>query len=162
MEAPETQVPSLPEPPNGMYTARVDSAGRLKLPVDIERYFAGLPEKKLFVTSLNRRTGQVYPIQAWRANRKFISSYTAEPEVLARVNFNAQHYGADVEMDGQGRILLPPAMRRRLEIENQTVHVFFYNERMEIYSEAIFQEMDQAAEQTSPDDVTTLERAGMK
>ena len=43
------------EPPNGMYPARVDDKGRLKLPVGFQEYISGLPEKKLFVTSLDRR-----------------------------------------------------------------------------------------------------------
>jgi len=45
-----------------MYPARVDDKGRLKLPVGFQQYFAGLQEKKLFVTSLDRRIGQIYSI----------------------------------------------------------------------------------------------------
>jgi MraZ protein len=162
MDALKTQVPMPIEPPNGMYPARVDSAGRMKLPVGFQEYFASLPEKKLFVTSLNRRTGQVYPIAAWRANKKFFSEYREDPKKLQRIIFNANALGADSEMDGQGRILLPPEMRRKLEIENQPVFVFFHNERMEIYSQPVYEEMEKQAESSSGDDVTALEHAGMK
>jgi hypothetical protein len=54
-----------------MYPARVDDKGRLKLPVGFQQYFAGLAEKKLFVTSLDRKTGCIYPIEKWRENKRF-------------------------------------------------------------------------------------------
>ncbi len=62
-----------------MYPGRVDDKGRLKLPVGFQQYIAGLPEKKLFVTSLDRRIGQIYPIANWRENKKFLYEYRESP-----------------------------------------------------------------------------------
>jgi MraZ protein len=56
------------EPPLGMYPARVDEKGRLKLPADFQQYFADLGERKFFITSLVRRIAQIYPISVWRQN----------------------------------------------------------------------------------------------
>src|SRR5215471_6728487 len=133
------------EPPNGMYPGRVDEKGRLKLPVDFQQYFSALPEKKLFVTSLDRRIGQIYPIATWRENKQFLNDYRQNPKASAAIAFNAQDLGADTEMDGQGRILLPPEMRRELGIENQSVRLFAYKGRIEILSEPIYEERKREA-----------------
>ena len=41
--------------PRGMYPGRLDDSGRVKLPAKFQQYLAALPEKTLFVTSLDRR-----------------------------------------------------------------------------------------------------------
>ena len=154
-------VEPLPEPPNGMYNARVDDKGRLKLPVGFQQYFSGLPEKKLFVTSLDRHIGQIYPIRVWRENKDFLYEYRDNPKAAKRVSFNAQDLGADSEMDSQGRILLPPEMRRELGIENQNVRLFAYKGRIQIMSEAIYEDQKRQAAASAEDDLETLEGAGL-
>ena len=149
------------EPPNGMYPGRVDDKGRLKLPVGFQQYFSGLAEKKLFVTSLDRRIGQIYPIAVWRENKKFLNEYRQNPKAAARISFNAQDLGADSEMDGQGRVLLSPEMRRELGIENQSVHLYAYKGRIEILSEAIYAERKQQSAASAEEDQETLEGAGL-
>ena len=149
------------EPPNGMYPGRVDDKGRLKLPVGFQQYFSGLTEKKLFVTSLDRRIGQIYPIAVWRENKKFLNEYRENPKAAARISFNAQDLGADSEMDGQGRVLLSPELRRELGIENQSVHLYAYKGRIEILSEAIYAERKQQSAASAEEDQETLEGAGL-
>ena len=145
-----------------MYPARVDDKGRLKLPVGFQNFVSGLPEKKLFVTSLDRRIGQIYPIRIWRENKDFLYEYRDNPKAAKRISFNAQDLGADSEMDNQGRVLLPPEMRRELGIENQSVHVFAYKGRIEILSEARYQERKQAASEAAAAALETLEDAGLQ
>ena len=145
-----------------MYPARVDDKGRLKLPVVFQEYFGSLEEKKLFVTSLDRRIGQIYPIANWRANRNFFSEYRDNPKVAQNVAFNANDLGADSEMDAQGRILLPPELRRELGIENQPVRIFSYKGRVQIYSDSVYQQKKLQAAESSETDVETLEAAGFQ
>jgi MraZ protein len=161
-EAQPTPIEPQNEPPNGMYPARVDDKGRLKLPVGFQEYFAGLPEKKLFVTSLDRRIGQIYPIANWREAKKFLYGQTENSQAARRIAFNAQDLGADSEMDNQGRVLLPPEMRRELGIENQSVRLFHYKGRIEILSETIYQERKREAAGSSEADLETLEGAGFQ
>jgi len=160
-EAQPTPIEPQNEPPNGMYPARVDDKGRLKLPVGFQEYFAGLPEKKLFVTSLDRRIGQIYPIANWREAKKFLYGQTDNSKPARRIAFNAQDLGADSEMDNQGRVLLPPEMRRELGIENQSVRLFHYKGRIEILSETIYQERKREAAGSAEADLETLEGAGL-
>ena len=144
-----------------MYPARVDDKGRLKLPVGFQQYVSGLPEKKLFVTSLDRRIGQIYPIRIWRGNKDFLYEYRDNPKAAKRISFNAQDLGADSEMDNQGRVLLPPEMRRELGIENQSVRLMAYKGHIQILSEAIYEKAKREATVSAESDLETLDGAGL-
>ena len=160
MEEP-TQLPTV-EPPRGMFPAHVDEKGRAKLPVPIQRYFGALTEKKLFVTSTNRSTAQVYPIAAWKENEKFLDDYRDDPEAAENTTFSANEFGVETEMDGQGRILMPPELRRHLGIENQQVRVYFHRGHLEILSEKTFEARRQKADEKAATDHVTMMKAGMK
>ncbi len=149
------------EPPRGMYPGRLDDKGRVKMPAAFQQYFAALREKKLFVTSLDRRIAQIYPMAVWRQNEKFFDAYRDDPRIARNVAFNAADLGAETEMDGQGRILFSPELRRELGIENQAVRLFAYRGRIEVLSEQIYEERKREAAQTAADDVTKLEAAGL-
>ncbi len=145
-----------------MYPGRLDEKGRLKLPAQFQQFFAGLPERKLFVTSLDRRIAQIYPIGVWRENEKFFESYRDNPQATHDVAFNAADLGADVEMDSQGRVLVNTELRRELGLEDQALHLFSYRGRVQILTEALYQERRQRASRAASENVDALERAGLK
>jgi MraZ protein len=144
-----------------MYPGRLDEKGRVKMPAAFQQFFAALPEKKLFVTSLDRRIAQIYPMEVWRQNEKFFETYRDNPNVAKNVAFNAADLGIEAEMDAQGRITFPPELRRELGIENQTLRLFAYKGRIEVLSEKIYEERKLQASGTGPEDVANLERAGL-
>jgi MraZ protein len=145
-----------------MYPARLDDKGRAKLPAAFQQYFAALREKKLFVTSLDRRIAKVYPMAVWRENERFFDSYREDPRILRNIVFNAADLGAESEMDNQGRILFPPELRRELGIENQPVRLYAQRGHVEVLTEAIYEERKREAAQTLADDLAKLEAAGLK
>lgn len=149
------------EPPRGMYPARLDDKGRVKLPAAFQQFFAALREKKLFVTSLDRRIAQIYPMAVWRKNEKFFDAYRDDPRIARNVAFNAADLGSESEMDAQGRVLFSPELRRELGIENQPVRLFAYRGRIEVLSEQLYEERKREAAQTAADDVAKLEAAGL-
>src|SRR5258707_15762803 len=87
------------EPPRGMFPARCDERGRMKLPAQFKEYLDKFPEKRLWVTSLDRAIGQIYPISVWRETENFLDSYTEDPEVAERIAFNAADLGEETELD---------------------------------------------------------------
>src|SRR5579859_8042530 len=145
-----------------MFPARLDEKGRLKLPAAFQQYFSALPETRLFVTSLDRRIAQIYPIAVWRENEKFFESYSEDPDAVQDVWFNANDLGADADMDGQGRITVNPDLRRELELEGGQLHLYSYRGRVQILTEALYQERKHRASRTAGENVNKLERAGLK
>jgi DNA-binding transcriptional regulator/RsmH inhibitor MraZ len=150
------------EPPRGMYPCRLDEKGRLKLPVEFQHFLNLLPEKKLFVTSLDRRIAQIYPMTAWRENEKFFENYRDNPQVAHDVAFNANDLGADAEMDSQGRVLFNTTLRKELDLQNQELHLYAYRGHIKVLTEGIYQERRQRASKASTENVDLLERAGLK
>ncbi len=150
------------ELPHGTYPARLDDKGRLKLPVAFQKYLESLPEKKLFVTSLDSRIARIYPIALWRENEKFLENFTDDPRAAEDILFIANDLGADAEMDSQGRVLLPPELRRALGIENQPVKLIPVKGRIDIYSEAEYEERRRRAMEGREDKILVLQRKGLK
>jgi MraZ protein len=144
-----------------MYPSRLDDKGRIKMPAAFQQYLSALPEKKLFVTSLDRRIAQIYPMEVWRQNEKFFENYRENPGMAKKVAFNAADLGAEAEMDSQGRITMNPELRRELGLEDQTVRLHAYKGRIEVLSEKIYDERRRQALETGPQDVETLESAGL-
>jgi MraZ protein len=150
------------EPPRGMYPGKLDDKGRIKVPVQFQHYLASLSDKKLFVTSIDRRTAQVYPMNVWRENERFFENYREDTVAARHVLFNAQDLGAEAEMDSQGRIVFPPELRRELEIENQPVRIYANRDRIEVLSERIYEEERRQAAVGASDAARKLEAAGLK
>src|SRR4030081_3792475 len=100
-----------------MYNGKLDDKGRLKLPVPFQEYLASFPERRLFVTSTDRRTAQIYPIVNWRENQKMLREQREDKQAANIVLFNAQDLGADGEMEGQGRVTFNSELRQALDMD---------------------------------------------
>src|SRR5882724_12738535 len=142
------------EPPRGMSPARCDERGRMKLPTVLKEYLDKFSEKRLWVTSLDRAIGQIYPISVWRETEKFLDAFSEDPEVAERIAFNAADLGEEMEMDAQGRLVIPAPLRKALGIEDQTVRLKVFRGYIEIISERIYEEQKKSASASTRDDVT--------
>lgn len=154
--------PVPPELPRGRYPGRLDDKARLKLPAAFAHFFNSLPERKLFLTSLDRRIAQLYPIAVWRANEKFFLDFRENPKAAKNIAFNASDLGADVEMDAQGRITVHPDLRRELGMEGTELHLMAYKGRVEILTEALYQERKRMALEDTTGNLEVLEMAGLQ
>ncbi len=158
----ENLKPTTVEPPRGTFQARVDDKGRLKLPAIFLQYLKDLGEEKVFITSLDTRTARIYPISVWKDNEILFESATEDPEALEAVNWVANHFGADSELDGQGRVLVPTDLRRHLKIENEQVWMNCYKGRINIYSPAEYEQQKTLHMENLAEKLKTLERKGLK
>src|ERR1051326_7163859 len=89
------------ESPRGIYAARVDEKGRLKLPVDMQHLLIAMGEQKVFITSLDEETARIYPISLWRQNEKILSEATEDPKAAEDLAFLANDLGGDAKLDEQ-------------------------------------------------------------
>lgn len=150
------------ELPRGRHSGRLDEKGRLKLPAAFVQFFESLPEKKLFLTSLDRSIAQLYPIAEWRVNEKFFTEFRANPSAARNILFNANDLGADVEMDSQGRITVPASLRRDLKMEGEDLHLMASKGHLEILTEPQYQARRNKALENTAADLEVLEMAGLR
>ena len=116
----------------------------------------------MFLTSLDRRIAQLYPIAEWRVNEKFFDEFLDDPQATQNIAFNAADLGADVEMDGQGRITVHPDLRRELHLEGTELHLIAYKGHVNIFNEEQYQEYKRQATQSTAANLTVLQRAGVR
>jgi MraZ protein len=102
----------------GNYLATVDEKGRVKIPAD---FLAELRRMgvKFYVTSHVGDHARVYPLKEWEKIEKKlarVSSYEpSKRKFLERTNY----FGQVVEVDGQGRILIPPVLRESAQMKGE-------------------------------------------
>ena len=96
----------------GNHPTRVDEKGRLKIPAEFKRVIDEKYGQQFYITSLDGTVAQVYPFEEWeQIEQKLAGLSTFNPtkkSFLTATNY----YGQEVEMDGQGRLLLPQLLRR--------------------------------------------------
>jgi len=110
------------EPPRGAYSAHVDDKGRLKLPVNFKDFLESLEDKRLFVTTTDKRIVKLYPISLWKENEKKLAELALEKPALAKsMSITARHYGEDAQIDSGGRVMIPTNLRRLVGIEGQEI-----------------------------------------
>jgi MraZ protein len=150
------------EPPHSIAQARVDEKGRLKLPAEFLEYLKKLGVDKVFITTLDRQLARIYPISVWKANENLFADAGDLAETAEDVAYIAKVYGGDSEIDAQGRVLMPAALRRVIEIESQPVFLDCYNGRINVASKSVHEERLNRATANLPDKVKTLEKKGLK
>src|SRR6266446_8336 len=100
----------------GNHPTRVDEKGRLKVPSEFKRVIDEKYAQKFYITSLDGIVAQVYPFEEWeRIEQKLASLSTFNPTKKKFLN-RTNYYGQVVEMDGQGRLLVPALVRDSAEI----------------------------------------------
>lgn len=153
---------SVVEMPRGRYSGKLDDKGRLKLPADFVHFFKGLEENRFFVTSLDRRIAQIYPIALWRENEKFFETYTEDPDAADRILFTANDLGGETEMDAQGRLLFNADLRKLLGLDGQELHLLAQSGRVEVRTEALIQEQRVRSSENPAADIKVLRKGGLR
>lgn len=150
------------EPPRGTYQARVDEKGRLKLPAVFQQFLTDLGHSKVFITSLDTRTARIYPISVWKENETLFETSAEDPDAAADVALIANYFGADSDIDGQGRVLVPTELRRHLAIENQQVWLDYYSGAINIYGNEEYEQRRAKAMENIAAKLKGLKQRGLK
>ncbi|MGH9483199.1 MAG: division/cell wall cluster transcriptional repressor MraZ [Terriglobales bacterium] len=119
----------------GNYPARVDEKGRLKLPTEFRAHLdQASPSREFYITSFDGGSARVYPLREWeRIEEKLAalpSMHPTKQKLLSRTNY----YGQVVEMDAQGRVLIPAVLRESAEMRGG-VAVLGYLQYVEVWNE---------------------------
>ncbi len=143
----------------GNHPTRVDEKGRLKVPVEFKRVIDEKYGQQFYITSLDGDVAQVYPFEEWeRIEQKLAGLSTFNPtkkKFLNKVNY----WGQVVEMDGQGRLLIPQLLRDAAKIKGE-VAVTGYQTYLEVRNLEAYQQKVQE-EKFTPEDEKTLDTLGI-
>ncbi len=122
----------------GSFEHSVDAKGRVSVPSRFRDIIADRYEGKLVLTMDFDKCIMVYPLEEWeRVEEKIKGLPQSQQEVKDFTRFIFSN-ASECELDKQGRILIPPALRERAGINKGVMVVGILN-KMEIWDRAAWE-----------------------
>jgi len=142
----------------GNYPAKVDDKGRVKIPA---AFLEALREygNKFYVTSENGDYVRVYPIKIWNEIEEKLARLSSHNRTKQKFLTRTNYYGQVVELDGQGRILVPSILRESAQMRGD-VDVLGNLNYLQIWNHTRFLDSLKASPITD-DDEKTLDELGI-
>ena len=107
----------------GNHPTRVDEKGRLKVPAEFKRVIDEKYAAKFYITSLDGKIAKVYPFEEWEQIEQKLNAVSDFNPSKKKFLDITNYYGQVVEMDGQGRLLMPGLLREAAEIKGEVAVV---------------------------------------
>jgi len=155
-------VPKAAKPPLGIFQAKCDDKGRLKLPSEIVGYLKALGVERVFITTVDLKLIRIYSETLWQSNQNLFAQGGENAQAARDIAFIANLYGALSDIDDNGRVLIPTELRRKLEVEAQPVWLDVFNGRINVFGKKVYDERMHRALDGLEDKVNRLEANGFK
>jgi len=106
----------------GNCPAKVDEKGRLKIPAV---FLDALKEygNQFYITSTTGEAARIYPMKVWSAIEDKLAGVSSQNRAKRKFLMRTSYYGQTVELDGQGRVLVPAVLRESAQMKGE-VDVF--------------------------------------
>ncbi len=106
----------------GNCPAKVDEKGRLKIPAVFLEALKGYGSR-FYITSTTGESARIYPMNVWSAIEDKLAKVSSQNRAKRKFLMRTSYFGQAVEMDGQGRVLLPAVLREAAQMKGD-VDVF--------------------------------------
>lgn len=101
----------------GNYTAKIDDAGRLKLPGPFKELLDEAQVSQFYITSTDGVSAQIWPLPEWEKQEARLSEFSTMDEAVDKYLNLTSYYGQQVKMDSQARVVLPQILRTAASLE---------------------------------------------
>jgi MraZ protein len=99
----------------GNHPATVDAKGRLKIPAAFLTDLRELGEK-FYVTSEKGDCAKIYPMRVWDEIELKLAAIGSHNRSKQKYLDRTNYFGQVVELDSQGRVLIPPVLREAAQM----------------------------------------------
>ena len=123
----------------GNYTARIDAKGRLKVPTQFRRHIQENKSAEVYVTSLTGESVRIYPLAEWESIEQRLALLPSMDPARRRFLDRTNYYGQQTTIDGQGRVLIHPLLRKSAGVMGD-VAVLGYLNYLEVWELERFQQ----------------------
>ena len=136
----------------GVQHINMDAKGRLAMPARQREPLLSQCEGALLATiDTQSRCLFIYPLPEWEQIEKEIQELPALKPAVKRFQRLVLGYATDLELDGNGRLLLPAPLREYAQLEKKLVLVG-QGKKLELWSEDLWlAERDQALAESGPE-----------
>jgi MraZ protein len=134
----------------GNYPAKVDEKGRLKIPAvfleELKEY-----GNQFYITSPTGESARIYPMKVWGEIEDKLAELPSTHPTKRKFLMRTSYYGQTVELDGQGRVLLPSVLREAAQTKGD-VAVLGALEHLEVINDSRALEQMKNEPYTAEDD----------
>ena len=118
----------------GNSPTKVDEKGRLKIPVS---FLEELKEfgNQFYITSTTGESARIYPMKVWSEIEDKLAKLPSSSQAKRKFLLRTSYYGQVVELDGQGRVLLPSVLREKALLKGDAA-VLGMSEYLEVMNDA--------------------------
>lgn len=144
----------------GRFEHAMDGKGRVSLPARYRETLTALRDDLLVVTTSDEPCLRAYTRQAWR---EFEEKLAQKPSLDPRVRRVTRHYvgnAQECQVDGMGRVLIPPALREYAGVTREAVFVGQVR-FIEIWSSERWAKANQQVLELLPTDMQALADLGI-
>ena len=142
----------------GNHPTRVDEKGRVKVPADFKRVIDEKYGQKFYITSMDGKVAQLYPFEEWEKIETKLNGLSNFNPSKKRFLTVTNYYGQVVEMDGQGRLLLPQLLRESAGLKGDVAVMGYLNHLEVQVMEQVKAEVEQGF---TADDQKALDELGI-
>lgn len=119
----------------GIHSINMDAKGRLAVPARFRELLAAACDGKIVVTiDPNSPNLALYPLDAWEGIQSQIAALPSLNPQARRLKQLFIGHASDLEIDGNGRVLVPPLLRKYAGLEKKLV-LLGQDQKIEIWSE---------------------------
>lgn len=122
----------------GVQHISMDAKGRLAMPARQREPLVEICQGRVVITIDTQATCLVvYPLPEWERFEREVQALPAMKPAIRRFQRLTLGYASDIELDGNGRLLLPQSLREYAQLEKKLVVVGQGN-KLELWSEALW------------------------
>lgn len=103
----------------GNHPAKVDEKGRLKLPAAFKQLVDAASATQFYVTSTDGKSAEIWPLPEWEKREEQLADASEMDESVRKYLSLTSYYGQQVEMDAQGRVLVPQILRSSAGLDDK-------------------------------------------
>jgi MraZ protein len=142
----------------GNNPAKVDEKGRLKIPAAFLEELKGYGDQ-FYVTSETGEYARIFPMKIWEEIESKLARLSSHNKTKQKFLTWTNYYGQAVEIDGQGRILIPPVLREAALMKGD-VDVMGHLTYLDVWNHG--RQLDNLKKNTiNEDDLKTLDDLGI-
>ncbi|OGT43538.1 MAG: cell division/cell wall cluster transcriptional repressor MraZ [Gammaproteobacteria bacterium RIFCSPHIGHO2_12_FULL_40_19] len=124
----------------GLSSGQIDSKGRITIPANYRTLMVEESSGSLVVTiDTESRCLLLYPFPAWQIIEEKLESLPSFQPSARRIQRLLMGHATELELDRQGRILLPNLLRDYAELD-KTVMLVGQGKKIEIWSEPLWED----------------------
>ena len=123
----------------GIHTVNLDDKGRMAVPSRFRAQLDAIGDLRLVMTiDTESPCLLLYPLAEWECIEQKLQALPSFNEVTRRIQRLLIGHATELELDGHGRILLPPLLREHANV-GKRVTLLGQGRKFELWSEEIWQ-----------------------